>query len=193
MAAQRKIPCVGFAISGRICARSHLDNLTMMLRFIKQAGWGIVVPLGTTGERHLAREAYRLGVFCVGLFTSPDAAPEFRNSVNLAVDTYTMEERAEVQALYNSMGKMMTWDLMPINRRNLLASMVGLAKLSRIIAVWPDSTETNVAAHIAGRRSLTVYFLPRAFPSLTNAIMNDRRNVTVETKTAPTSIVLVRG
>jgi hypothetical protein len=161
-----------------------------MLRFIKGAGWGIVIPLGTAGERHMAREAYRLGVFTVGLFTGPEASPEFRNSVHMAVNTWTPEQRDEVRKLYDSMGKQMTWDMMPYNRRNLMASMVGLATLSRKIAVWPDSTEANVAAQIAGGRNLTVYFLPMAFSALTKDIMGDRRTNT--NTTCPTTISVIR-
>ena len=185
----RKIPCVGFSISGRICAADHMSMLTSMVRFIKMSGWGIIVPLQTTGEKHIARMCRRHGVFCVGLFTDKFCSPEFRGSLAHEVDEYTPEQRAEVSRLYNSIGKQFQWDMMPVSRRNLLASTVVLAQHSRLIAVWPESTETAVAAAVAGGRRLPVYYLPRAAPMLMSEI--GKFHSTTESITQPTRIIRV--
>jgi len=166
----RKIPCLGMSISGRISARSHMQTLSFIVALCKKSGWGIVLPLQTAGEKHVARMCNRYKVFCIGLFTSKFCSPEFRGALAMEVDTYTREEREATAQLYNAIGKSMVWEQMPESRRCLMTSTLSMVTLSKVVAVWPESQEVAVASAVAGAKRRPLFYLPESFGGLTKYI-----------------------
>lgn len=171
---RRQIPCVGFSISGRIFARSKLEELRVVVDIIGQYGWGVIVPLSHAAERDIARYCNHKGIFCVGLFTGKSHAPEYRGKV-VEVDTYTAEQRRKVQEYYEANGKSASWFSMQRDRQNLMTSMYALVALSTLLAVWPESAETTLVSNLAGDMSHEMYILPHSRGSLLQRVADDPR------------------
>lgn len=170
----RRTPCIGFSISGRIFAKSKLAELRSIVEVASQYGWGVVVPLSHAAERDIARFCNHKGIFCVGLFTGPAHAPEYRGKV-VEVDTYTAEQRRKVQRFYEANGKSQSWFAMQHDRQNLMVSMSALVQLSTILTVWPESAETTLVSNIAGEMNHEMYILPHSRGSLLRRVASDPR------------------
>lgn len=148
---------IGFSVSGRIIANMHIKTLRTYTDFVHDYGHGVIVPVGTFGERSILKRAHEINGYSVGLFSDRIGWQNFRHTVTKEVNTYNKQKQEWAKQMYEACGK--SWDfLMPTQQRDMVVC-IDLAYWSSILLIWPETIKTNMT-EMAGaffqRRMITL-------------------------------------
>lgn len=149
---------VGFSISGRITANTHMQTIRTMVRACHNRGFGVMAACLTKGDREVLSYGNTLGAHTVGLFADQLCWLNMKEKCSREVNKYDPWKFEMVKRMYDSAGK--NWGYLMPNQQKCFVMGVDLVMFSSLVVIWPETVQTNLVAMLAANFKREVCEMP---------------------------------